>query len=118
MIGFGGFFGSIARYLTSLLFTRIWSTTFPLGTFVTNILGCLLIGCIFGISERWEWLAPEWRLFFATGFCGGYTTFSSFSFENLELLQAGQYGTFGVYAISSVVLGMLAVFLGILIMKI
>lgn len=118
LIGLGGFFGSIGRYLTGLLFDRIWPVGFPIGTFVANILGCLLIGCIFGISQRYEWFSPEWRLFFATGFCGGYTTFSSFSFENLEMLQTGQYGTFGIYAISSMVLGMLAVFVGMLLIRI
>lgn len=119
LIGMGGFLGSIGRYLTGLLFYKIWpSINFPIGTFVANILGCFLIGCIFGLSERLEWFSPEWRLFFATGFCGGYTTFSSFSYENIEMLQAGQYGTFGIYAISSMVFGMLAVFIGMLIIRI
>ncbi|HLS30510.1 MAG TPA: fluoride efflux transporter CrcB [Flavobacteriaceae bacterium] len=118
LVGFGGFLGSIGRYLTGLLFYRIWPINFPIGTFIANTLGCLLIGCIFGISERMEWFSPEWRLFFATGFCGGYTTFSSFSFENLKMLQAGQYGDFGVYAISSIALGMLAVFVGMLLIRI
>lgn len=118
LIGLGGFFGSIGRYLTAVLFTRIWASTFPLGTIVANVLGCLLIGVVYGLSARMGWLNPEWRLFLATGFCGGYTTFSSFAFENADLLQSGQYWTFLLYLISSITLGITAVFLGIIITKI
>ncbi|SRR5690625_4014525 len=118
LIGFGGFLGSIGRYLTNLLFNQIWPFSFPLGTLVANILGSLLIGIAFGFSGKYDWMRPEWQLFFATGFCGGYTTFSSFSLENIQLLQNGEYQAFGIYTFLSIVLGILAVFTGILITKI
>lgn len=118
LVGLGGFLGSIGRYLTTLLFSRIWPSQFPFGTFVANIVGCLLIGIVYGLAERAGWLTTPWRLLLATGFCGGYTTFSSFAFENLDLLQAGNYGTFLGYTLSSLLLGVLAVFAGIVLVKI
>ena len=118
LIGFGGFLGSIGRYLTNLLFNQIWPFSFPAGTLVVNVIGSLLIGIAFGFSQKWDWIRPEWYLFFATGFCGGYTTFSSFSLENIQLLQNGEYGTFGMYTFLSLLLSISAVFIGILITKI
>lgn len=116
-IGLGGFLGSIGRYLTAVLMTKIWSSSFPWGTFVANVLGCLIIGLVYGFSTRMNWMNPEWRLFLATGFCGGYTTFSSFTFENADLLQSGNYGTFALYTLSSFAVGLAAVFAGILLTK-
>lgn len=115
-IGMGGFLGSIARYLTGLLFAKFDS--FPFGTFVANVLGCFLIGMIYGWSSRMDGIHPNLILFFATGFCGGYTTFSTFTFENLELLQSGSYLTFGLYTALSFLTGLLAVVIGLMITKI
>lgn len=117
LIGLGGFLGSIARYRTAVLFTRLWPSTFPFGTFAANVVGCLLIGIVYGLWGRMGWLTPEWRLFLATGFCGGYTTFSSFTYENANLLQTGHYRTFFIYTAASVILGLAAVVLGTLITK-
>ncbi|MCW5909933.1 MAG: fluoride efflux transporter CrcB [Cyclobacteriaceae bacterium] len=117
LVGLGGFIGSICRYATSLLFVRVPSG-FAWGTWTANIAGCLIIGIIYGFSEKFEWLTPEWRLFLATGFCGGYTTFSAFAYENLELLEAGNYWTFSVYSISSFAVGLLAVAAGVFLTKI
>jgi fluoride exporter len=117
IIGLGGGLGSMARYLTGLLISKLVMSQFPIGTFVANVVGCLIIGVVFGLSARYGWFSPEWRLFLATGFCGGYTTFSTFSYENLHLLQTNQFGTFAVYALSSFALGMLAVWLGLSLVK-
>lgn len=116
-IGLGGFLGSISRYLTVVFSNKIWSSTFPIGTFMANILGCLLIGVIVGFSVGRGWFSTEWKLFLVTGFCGGYTTFSSYALENIELLQSGNYIGFLGYLFSSIIIGMIAVFLGILITK-
>lgn len=114
LIGLGGFFGSIARYLGSLYGNRLFPTEgFPVGTFLVNILGCFLIGLIYGISEKQGWLTPEMRYFAATGFCGGFTTFSTFSHESFTLLNNGQHTHFFLYITLSVVLGIAFAFWGL-----
>jgi len=118
LIGAGGFIGSIARYLTASWLTKLFPSAFPYGTFAVNIIGCLAIGIIYGLSERYSWFTPEWRFFLATGLCGGYTTFSAFALENVNLLQSSNYLTFAIYSIGSFALGLLAVFGGILLTKI
>ena len=118
LIGTGGFLGSIARYFTALILTRHFPSSFPYGTFAANIIGCLIIGIVFGLSERFNWLTPEWRIFLTTGFCGGFTTFSSFAYENIRLLQKGDYLIFASYSISSFAIGLLAVFIGLILTKI
>lgn len=113
LIGFGGFIGSVGRYLLSSTITKAFSNPFPFGTFTVNVLGCLVIGLIYGISERFGWLTQEWRLFLATGVCGGFTTFSAFAYEGFKLIETSQYLTFVGYVILSVVICLLAVFLGV-----
>lgn len=118
LIGLGGLIGSIGRYLTASWLTKLFPASFPYGTFAVNILGSLIIGVVYGLSNRFDWFTPEWRFFLATGVCGGYTTFSSFAYENVNLIQEGNYLTFATYSISSFALGLLAVFLGIGLTKI
>lgn len=118
LVGAGGLIGSVARYLTASYFTKAVPSSFPYGTFVVNIVGCLIIGIIYGLSERFNWLTPEWRLFLATGVCGGFTTFSSFAYENIKLVQEGNFIVFSIYSISSFTLGLLAVFIGLTLTKI
>ena len=118
LIGTGGLIGSIARYLAASYFTRVFPSAFPYGTFVVNIIGCLIIGLVFGLSERFSWLTPEWRFFLATGICGGFTTFSSFDYENIKLIQEGNFLVFALYSIGSFAIGLLAVFGGITLAKI
>jgi len=117
IIGIGGFIGTIARYLSQQLVYRFYPATFPLGTLSVNLLGCLLIGIFYSISERGNLLSPEWRLFLTTGLCGGYTTFSTFSYESVQLLNDGEYSYVAVYAVASVVFGILATIFGIWITK-
>jgi len=117
LVGIGGMIGSIARYLAASLLTRIFPSAFPYGTFVVNLVGCLLIGVVMGSAERFEWVSAEWRLFLATGLCGGFTTFSSFSFENIALLRDGDFLTFGVYSVASFFLGLAATCLGLVLTR-
>lgn len=112
LVGIGGLLGSVARYLVASYITKTIPSAFPYGTFGVNITGCLIIGIIFGLSERFDWL-PEWRLFLATGFCGGFTTFSSVAYENIVLLQDKDYLTFASYSILSFVMGLTATFVGL-----
>lgn len=117
LIGFGGMLGSMARYLLSEYFTEHYPDAFPFGTFAVNVVGCLLIGIFYGLSDRHEWLTPEWRVFLTAGFCGGFTTFSTFAIENLALLETSRYLVFGLYTAGSVVFGILAVLLGMVLAK-
>jgi CrcB protein len=118
LIGSGGFLGSISRFLASRFMQNNFTSTFPIGTFVVNITGCLLIGLIYGFSERSSLLTPGWKMFLAVGFCGGFTTFSTFANENLALLRDGDFFHFMLYTGLSVFLGIAATFSGVLITKI
>lgn len=116
-VGIGGMLGSIARYLAAFFLTKAIPSTFPYGTFAVNVVGCLIIGAVFGLSQRYDWLTPEWRLFLATGFCGGFTTFSSFAYENIVLLQDRDYLTFAAYAALSFVVCLAATFVGLILTR-
>lgn len=116
IIGIGGFIGSVLRYLISLSIQNKILSVFPFGTLVVNIIGCLVIGIIFGLSERSN-LSSEWRLFLATGICGGFTTFSAFSIETFGMLREGQLMHAFTYICASVILGLIATFIGISIFR-
>jgi CrcB protein len=112
ILGSGGFAGTILRYWVQLFFARHIPILFPIGTFVVNITGCLIIGLLYGLANRHDWLTADWRLFLITGFCGGYTTFSAFAFEGVSMLKQGHYWPFFLYTILSVAVGLLATLLG------
>ena len=111
-IGIGGFLGSVARYYLAAAVQARFLVNWPYGTFAVNIVGCFLIGIIFVVAERTV-LSPEWRLFLATGLCGGLTTFSSFSLEMVNLLRGGQLLYALSYAAFSLLLGLAAVWIGL-----
>ena len=110
----GGGLGSIARYLVNRWVGGTLTSVYPYGTFLVNIIGCFLIGFLIFFTQRAGTSTISWRLFLVTGFCGGFTTFSSFAFENVELIGNQQLLIFFVYATGSVVLGFLATYLGIM----
>jgi len=112
IIGSGSFLGGVARYLTARAVQNSFVSSFPFGTMAVNLLGCLLIGLIFGISERTNIISDEWRIFLTVGFCGGFTTFSTFANENMTLLRDGNFFYFALYTGLSVFLGLVAVFFG------
>jgi CrcB protein len=117
LVGIGGLLGSISRYAMASFITNTFPYSFPIGTFIVNIIGCLLIGVFYGLADQFGWLSPEWRIFLTTGFCGGFTTFSSFAYENILLLQRAEFASFAWYSIGSFTVGLLAVFSGLLITK-
>ena len=89
----------------------------PYGTFAANILGSLLIGFILGYAAKNQSLSPQHTLLLATGFCGGFTTFSTFAYENHVFLKSGDFTNFFLYTILSFILGFAAVFLGMYAVK-
>jgi CrcB protein len=118
LVGIGGGIGSILRYLSSVLVNRYFNTAFPLATFCINMLGCLLIGVLMGIVEKQQWAGDNFKFLFITGFCGGYTTFSTFAHENLSLIN-GQHTLIAfAYIAGSILTGLLAVWLGIFLSRI
>ena len=100
MVGTGGFLGTVSRFLTTRFFTTYFPSSFPFGTFVVNVLGCFIIGLIYGISEKGNFISSEWRMFLTVGFCGGFTTFSTFSLETINLFIDSQFlmGTLNIAA--------------------
>ena len=111
LVFLGGGLGSGLRYLVTITMNQ-YSKVLPFGTFIVNMLGCLLIGLILGYAQKENTLTSNQTLLLATGFCGGFTTFSAFANENLELIKNGELFNFSVYTISSVLIGILAVFIG------
>ena len=118
IIGSGGFLGSIGRFLLSRFVQINWPYYFPWGTLLVNVSGCLLIGILFGLSERSVAISGDWKAFLAIGFCGGFTTFSTFSQESLTLFRDSAYLLFFSYIGLSVVLCLSATLLGMLLIKI
>ena len=113
LIGLGGFAGSILRYTSQQYLHRLTDTTFPIGTLTVNIIGSFLIGIIYALAERYQWMTPEWRLFLAVGFCGGFTTFSSFAFELQRMFALHEILLGSLYLLGSLILGISAVLIGI-----
>ena len=118
LIGIGGGLGSIFRYLTSVLVNKYCSLSFPLATFITNSIGCLLLGIFLGTFERHQWTNPDLKFLFVTGFCGGYTTFSTFASENINLFQTNNSIIAFAYIGFSILTGLAAVWLGLTLTKI
>jgi len=105
LVGAGGAAGSMLRYGISLLINRTFNHPLPVATLLVNLSGCLLIGLLFGTAERHAWLQGNLLLLLATGFCGGFTTFSTFAAENVKLLNDHQSGMALLYTLLSVFLG-------------
>ena len=113
VIGLGGLLGSVSRYWVQQYFLRYVPVGFPLGTFLVNVSGCLLIGLLLGFFERHTAAPLAWRLFLTTGFCGGFTTFSTFAYESVTLARTHELLLLFAYAAGSVLVGMLAAFAGL-----
>jgi CrcB protein len=111
LVFLGGGAGALCRYLMSLGVGSAWDGSFPLGTFLINVIGCFLIGALAGLSERAS-VDPRLRLFLQTGILGGYTTFSSFGLETVQLVNKGEWGTAAAYVLGSNLLGLALAFGG------
>ncbi|NOY94863.1 MAG: fluoride efflux transporter CrcB [Chlorobi bacterium] len=118
IVGTGGFTGSVLRYLVQVLVEKWQDSTFPLGTFIVNILGSLIIGAVFALAEKGDILNPELRIFMTVGFCGGFTTFSAFAYNNLNMLKDNSIYYLLLNIGGSLTLGILAVYLGIILIRV
>ncbi|WP_435133399.1 fluoride efflux transporter CrcB [Formosa sp. A9] len=116
LIFLGGGLGSILRFLISKHLNNA-ATGIPYGTFLANILGSLFIGIILGLAAKHHFISQNHTLLLATGFCGGLTTFSTFAYENHVFLKSGDFLNFAIYTLASFILGFLAVFLGVYLIK-
>lgn len=113
----GGGTGSVARFLLSKWLNSP-STGLPYGTFLANVLGSFLIGIILGYFYKTNAISQNSMLLLATGFCGGFTTFSTFAYESHILLKNNDFLSFGLYAAASIIVGFAAVFFGMWLTKI
>ena len=109
LVGLGGALGSMLRYLCSIFIVQ---KNFPFTTLLVNVFGSFIIGIVLAFCLKNELFANNWKLFLATGICGGFTTFSTFSVENLQLIENQKWALLCLYVLSSIVLGIAAVFLG------
>ena len=112
----GGGFGSVLRFVIGKWLNNS-ENGIPYGTFAANIIGSLLIGIILGLAAKNDTLSQNQTLLLATGFCGGFTTFSTFAYENHVFLKSGDFTSFAFYTIASFVVGFLAVFFGMYLVK-
>ncbi len=109
LAGLGGSIGTVIRYGISHL---IRTPRFPFATLSINIIGSLCIGVVFGLAVRDSNFENNWKVFFASGICGGFTTFSAFSIENLQMLQQGKYVLSLTYIACSIIAGIFAAWIG------
>ena len=116
LVGSGSFIGGAVRYLISTAMKGT-SAGFPWETLTVNLLGCLLIGLLYGLFARFSTIDSNWCLLPTTGVCGGFTTFSTFANESLKMLQTGNTWGFIGYVAASVILGIALVALGYFIVK-
>lgn len=117
IVGAGSFLGGALRFVISSLMKGACSSSFPWATLTVNLLGCLLIGVIYGFFARHSSVSHAMCLLLTTGFCGGFTTFSTFANEGVQMLQSGNLVAFAAYASMSILLGMLLVMLGYIVAR-
>ncbi len=118
LIAFGGALGSMARYWVGTTIAGRMGTKFPYGTFVINITACMIIGFSLTLLAKRADLNPAWRFLVPVGFIGAYSTFSTYEWETLSTMRTGAFLLAALYAISSLILGLAAVWGGSVIAEI
>lgn len=112
IVGIGSFFGGSLRYLLSMLIKNNCGQGFPWGTLTVNLLGCLVLGVLFALFNKYSSAGNPWCLLLTTGFCGGFTTYSTFANESILMLQNGNFQGFIAYVATSLVGGLCLAALG------
>jgi CrcB protein len=118
LIAFGGALGSMARYWVGTAVANRMGTKFPYGTFVINITACMIIGFSLTVLAKRADLNPAWRLLVPVGFIGAYSTFSTYEWDTLSTIRTGAFLLAALYAVSSLILGLAAVWAGSVIAEI
>lgn len=117
LIGSGSFIGGVLRYLITLSVQKKMLSSFPYGTLMVNVLGCLLLGLLVSVFDRKIEFNSDIKLFLTIGLCGGFTTFSTFTLESFMLLKDSNYFHFFSYSLLSIIFCLLAFFLGFIAIK-
>ena len=117
LVFLGGGIGSSCRFLISNIINNSFKSFHYLGTFSVNVIGCIIVGIVMGFLQKENNFNQNYLLLFSSGFCGGFTTFSAFANENLDLIKNGNFTVFFLYVTSSVVFGIVAAYIGYLIVK-
>lgn len=112
IVGIGSFFGGGLRFVVSRLFSNSTITDFPWATLIVNLIGCLFLGALSAIDFGRTPLTEKLKLLFASGFCGGFTTFSTFMLESSNYIKAGNPMNSFIYMGISLILGMAMVMAG------
>jgi CrcB protein len=112
-VALGSAVGGASRFALSAFIQQRTSSAFPLGTLIVNITGSLVLGFVLRYALGSPSVSTEVRALLTTGFCGGYTTFSTFSYESIALIEDGDYRRAAIYIVLSVVVSLVATFLGI-----
>jgi CrcB protein len=113
IIGLGGFLGANVRYLVGGWAAEKWGASFPFGTLLINVSGSFVLGVFLAVATGRLALDPRWRLFFAVGFLGAYTTFSTYTYETMQLVLAGGWWPGVLNLLFSNALGLGAALLGV-----
>ena len=113
LVALGGALGAVARWqLGALILHHAQTLRFPVGTFIINVLGCLVAGVLAGLVTRHEYFSADTRIFLFTGLLGGFTTFSAFGLETATLVRRGDFAVAGIYVLASIIAGLGAVLSG------
>lgn len=116
-VGVGGFIGTILRYVLSILVPSSLNSKFPISTFLSNMLGCFILGIVSELALRYSSLRPDVYVFLTIGLCGGFTTFSALVYEGFHFLRQGNLIIFLLYGVASLVTGFLSLYAGILLTR-
>ncbi len=117
LIAIGGALGSLTRYMVGSMVAGRMGMRFPYGTFVINMTACLIIGFSVTFIERHTSINPAWDFLIPVGFIGAYSTFSTFEMETFAALQTGEFLISAAYVATSVLVGLVAVWLGVLLAR-
>ena len=118
IVGAGSFTGGVLRYLVSKLLQNIGSQSFPISTFLVNLIGCFAIGLFYGLFERNNLMNTDVRLFLTVGLCGGFTTFSTFINESYQLLKEDNFLYIFAYTSVSLLGGLFVLYSGYTVIRI